>query len=84
MKNPIAICILIVGLCFTALYGWLNRYEFYTSKNHPSLSLNMRFDRLTGTKCIMFPPKSFWYVVNRSSSLEIMLRAVKDKDWCPE
>ena len=83
MKNPIAISILIVGLCFTALYGWLNRYEFYTSKVFEGITLNMRFNRLTGTECIMFPPNTFWYMASRNSTMERLLKK-NDKDWCPE
>lgn len=57
MKNPIAISILIVGILFTALYGWLNRHEYQVFVNNDrDFQTTLRINRFTLDRCVILPP----------------------------
>ena len=67
--NPITIAILVVGIVFTALYGWLNRYEFYTN-HYKDYSLTKRYNIFTDTTCDLIPAKPIKKGLMRSYEYE--------------
>jgi hypothetical protein len=82
MKNPVAISVLIVGLCFVALYGWVNRYEYVSNELSGrsidnSVSLITRVNVYSGERCALIPPSIFRPYVER------MIAEKADKImWC--
>ena len=64
MKNLLAFSILIIGISFIAIYGWINRYEYISNElsgpnMENSVSLVTRINIFTGERCALIPPSIF-------------------------
>ncbi|MFP6733301.1 MAG: hypothetical protein VB959_05625, partial [Rhodospirillales bacterium] len=76
MKNPVAISILIVGLGFVALYGWINRYEYVSNELsgrniENTVSLVTRVNVYSGERCALIPPSIFLPYIERMRAEKI-------------
>ena len=56
MKNPIAISIIFGSILFTAMYGWINRYEYHTFVGKNDMRVDIKRNVFTGYVCAIFPP----------------------------
>jgi|OM-RGC.v1.030103349 hypothetical protein len=75
MKNPIAISIIFGSILFTAMYGWINRYEYQTFVGKNDMRVDIRRNVFTGYVCVIFPPAgvvtSYDYSVGVKDSLVV-------------
>ena len=54
MKYPIALSIIIGFIIFTAMYGWVNRYQFNTY-TYTEVTFIERYNVFTDHRCLLFP-----------------------------